>query len=189
MSIRSVTLVALALPFSLLLAGCDRQSTAPTQAGETKEAASTIDRTFAGDPLPAAKLSDPEDATLDLATLKGKPVLLNLWATWCVPCVTEMPMIDDLAGEYGDRLQVVVASQDLQGADKVVPFFAKQKFANLHPWMDPENTLGFALGGGQLPTTVLYDAQGKEVWRVTGEFDWSGAEARGLVDEGLGSKP
>ena len=96
---------------------------------------------------------------LQLASLKGKPVLINLWATWCGPCVLEMPMLDQLAGADGSKLRVVTISQDLQGAAKVVPFFASHKFAHLEPWLDPDNTLGDHYATGILPTTVLYDAQ------------------------------
>ena len=98
----------------------------------------TIDRSFAGQALPAVELTDPAGATLATADLKGTPVLLNLWATWCVPCVTEMPMLDELAGELGDSVRVVTVSQDMNGAEAVGPFFAQRKFAHLPQWLDPE---------------------------------------------------
>jgi thiol-disulfide isomerase/thioredoxin len=110
-------------------------------------------------------------------------VLVNLWATWCVPCITEMPMLDELAGELGDTVEVLTVSEDFQGAEKVVPFFAEKKFANLPQWMDQPNALPPAFGVNSLPVTVLYDAEGKEVWRVVGGFDWSSAEARELIAE------
>jgi thiol-disulfide isomerase/thioredoxin len=120
-----------------------------------------------------------------MGALQGTPVLLNLWATWCAPCVREMPLLDAIAADYGDRLRVLTVSQDLQGASVVQPYFARSGFAHLEPWMDPENELGFALGGGVLPTTVLYNEIGQEVWRVQGDFDWSGEEARAAIDEAL----
>lgn len=124
---------------------------------------------------------------LNSGALSGKPVLLNLWATWCAPCVEEMPTLDALAGDYAGKLRVVTASQDLEGAARVAPFFTAQKFAHLEPWLDPENSLSSALGGeGVLPTTVLYDASGQEVARVVGGFDWQSAEAKALVDEAIG---
>ncbi len=133
--------------------------------------------------MPAANVTDPEGRKLNLGALQGTPVLVNLWATWCAPCVKEMPLLDDLAEDYGDDLQVITVSQDMSGADKVVPFFAARDFRNLEPWMDPENELLFALGGGTLPTTVLYDAMGQEVWRVVGDFDWASEDARAAIDE------
>jgi thiol-disulfide isomerase/thioredoxin len=171
-----------------LVAGCSREEPAEPQA-EAAQGALTgeIDRSRAGDLLPAVVLTDPAGKQLNTAALSGRPVLLNLWATWCAPCVEEMPLLDGLAADYGDKLRVVVASQDLQGAEKVVPFFEKAKFARLEPWLDRENALSTALGGdGVLPTTVLYDASGAEVARIVGAYDWQSAEAKALVDEAIG---
>ncbi|MEH6723290.1 MAG: TlpA disulfide reductase family protein [Qipengyuania sp.] len=135
--------------------------------------------------MPAMTVSDPAGRTLDLAALRGTPVLLNLWATWCAPCVKEMPLLDALAGEYDGPLRVLTVSQDMQGAAVVEPFFSTGGYAMLEPWMDPDNELGFTLGGGVMPTTVLYDAAGEEVWRVQGEYDWSGEEARAAIDAAI----
>nr|WP_241557193.1 TlpA disulfide reductase family protein [Croceibacterium ferulae] len=176
---------------TLLLGGCDRQSAEPAQPAEASQAAApaptgTIDRSFAGRIMPAADLIDPDGATLSLADTRGQPVLLNLWATWCVPCVTEMPLLDDLAGDYDGRLRVLTVSEDMQGAEKVVPFFEERGFANLPRWMDENNDLAVAFGGGAaLPLTVLYDAQGREVWRVMGGHDWADAPARQAIDHAL----
>lgn len=138
---------------------------------------------MAGTLMPAANVVDPDGRTLNLAALQGTPVLLNLWATWCAPCVKEMPMLDDLGADYDEMVHVITVSQDMGGPEKVAEFFKQNKLAYLEPWMDPENNLGFALGGGSLPTTVLYDASGREVWRVRGDFDWSGEAARAAIDE------
>ncbi len=182
-------LVSLTCAFALALAGCDRESAEPAQpAGEVAEAAEEltgkVDRSFTGEVMPAVQLTDPEGQTLDTASLRGKPVLVNLWATWCVPCVTEMPLLNDLAAQLGDDVLVLTVSEDFQGAEKVVPFFAERNLDNLPQWMDPENELAMAYGGGTgLPLTVLYDVDGQEVWRVLGGYDWSSAEARELVAE------
>ncbi|WP_328585413.1 TlpA family protein disulfide reductase [Croceicoccus estronivorus] len=138
--------------------------------------------------MPDFTVSDPTGKTLRLPDLKGTPVLLNLWATWCAPCVTEMPLLDSLANDMQGKLQVVTVSQDMQGADKVAPFFAEKKFSHLPPWLDPQNDLAFHFGGTNLPLSILYDADGHEVWRIAGDLDWSSKEARTLVDEGLSGK-
>jgi len=173
--------------FALVLAGCDRESaeTAQPEGNGAAENAFTgkVDRSLAGEAMPAAELTNPDGTKLVLASLMGKPVLVNLWATWCVPCITEMPLLDDLAGELGDSVQVVTVSEDIQGAEKVTPFFADKKFANLPQWMDTPNALPPALNANSLPVTVLYGADGKELWRVTGGYDWSSAEARELIAE------
>ncbi len=178
----------LTLSLALVLASCDTQPASDTQeqgalAPAKASLSGVIDRSHAGELMPAVSITGPSGDQVSTGAMQGSPMLLNLWATWCAPCVVEMPMLDDLAGEFGTSLRVVTVSQDLQGAAKVKPFFAKQGFRHLQPWLDTDNALGFALGGGVLPTTVLYDADGREVWRVVGEYDWSSAAAREAIAE------
>lgn len=179
---------------ALVLAGCDRESAEPAQpegsaqaesgAAGGSELAGKLDRSFAGEAMPEVAVSDPAGATLDLASLRGEPVLVNLWATWCVPCIAEMPLLDDLAADFEGRVRVITVSEDMTGAEAVEPFFAERSFANLPQWLDPKNDLALAYGGGAaLPLTVLYDAEGREVWRVMGGYDWASDEARALVAE------
>lgn len=177
--------------------GCDRQSPAAPQPESTtaaaEQAASDGAETFngtlnienRGSLMPDFALSDPSGKTLRSADLRGKPVLINLWATWCGPCVLEMPMLDKLAEEDSGKLRVITVSQDIQGAEKVTPFFAARKFAHLEPWMDPDNVLSMHYGTGILPTTVLYDAKGREVWRMIGGHDWSGPRTSAMLAETL----
>ncbi len=136
--------------------------------------------------MPKEIFTAPDGTKTTLASFKGKPLLVNLWATWCGPCVKEMPSLDRLAGRAGDKLQVLTISQDFQGKAIVAPWWAKRKFAHLQPYIDTENGLGFALGSGMLPTTVLYDAQGREIWRVVGGMDWDGPRANTLLAEVTG---
>lgn len=189
-------LLSLTCAVALFAGGCDRQSEEEAQqqeisAGTNADAAAeelngTLDRSHAGEPLPDVTVTDPAGNTLHLPDAKGKPTLLNLWATWCAPCVAEMPLLDALAARLGESGQVLTVSEDMKGAEVVEPFFAQRDFKHLTQWMDPENDLAFGFGGGaSLPLTVLYDAEGKEVWRMIGGFDWSGAEARALIDEAL----
>jgi thiol-disulfide isomerase/thioredoxin len=190
MSLRlSFTLLASAL----CLAGCDRGADDKVQQqgeaeGEKQGLTGEIDRSFAGELMPAVDVTDPAGKTLNLGALQGQPVLLNLWATWCAPCVVEMPMLDNLAAEFDDELRVVTVSQDMQGAEAVEPFFADKGFENLEPWLDPENELGFRFEGGALPITVLYDAGGQEVFRVAGGYHWDSEEAQAAIREALAAR-
>ena len=115
-------------------------------------------------------------------------MLLNLWATWCAPCVAEMPTLDALAARDGG-IDVLTVSQDLNGEEKVDAFFAKRKFEMLEPFIDPELTLMGELGVTTLPTTILYDAQGREVWRMTGMEEWTGPRAAALIAEATKVSP
>jgi thiol-disulfide isomerase/thioredoxin len=187
--------VLLIVPF--LAAACDNGPTQPAQeiqvAGQggsngsapsrAPATAGTVDRSRAGTPAPATPFQDPDGEPTSLAAFAGKPVLLNLWATWCAPCVKELPTLDALAQREGKALQVLTVSQDLEGRAKVEAFLAKGKYRTLEPWLDPEMALMAELGVTTLPTTILYDAQGREVWRVAGDKDWTGAEAAALLAE------
>lgn len=139
-------------------------------------------RTEAGKPVPAASFTGPDDTDVTLAAFRGRPLLVNLWATWCAPCVAEMPTLDRLAAAEAGKLAVVAVAQDLQGAAIVDPWFAKAKLAALEPYLDPENRL-LDVYNSALPTSILYDAEGREVWRVVGAIDWEGAEAKALLGE------
>lgn len=183
--------VTVALALVLPLAGCDRgapeaaQGTAAPGAPAAKpKGAASIDRSFAGQPMPTLDLINPASkAPFDRASLAGRPVLLNLWATWCAPCVKEMPLLEALAGE-DRRIKVLTASQDLGTPDRVLTYFEKERFQRIEPWLDREGALGFHFGGG-LPVSVLYDASGKEVWRVVGDLDWADPEVRGALEEAI----
>ena len=134
------------------------------------------------------QFSDADGNALDLAAQDG-PVLINLWATWCPPCVVEMPQLDTLAGELDGEVQVITISQDVRGAEVVTPFFAKKAFARLEPWLDPDATLSAQFTPeGQLPLTILFDAKGKEVLRVTGGYEWDSPEAIALIRESLAAQ-
>lgn len=171
---------------TLGLAACDREPANPAQEqgalAEGKQSLlGEIDTSHAGDLLPTMNVENLDGKTLNLGALQGQPVLINLWATFCAPCVVEMPMLDDLSDDLGGKVRVLTVSQDVKGAELVGPFFAKMKFKNLESWMETSGELGFTLGSGVLPTTVLYDASGQEVWRVVGDYDWSSAEAREAI--------
>ncbi|QAY76957.1 TlpA disulfide reductase family protein [Sphingosinicella sp. BN140058] len=142
-----------------------------------------LDRSHAGAAAPDVAFQDPDGEPATLADFRGRPLLLNLWATWCAPCIKEMPTLDALAAREGDRLQVVTLSQDMEGRNKVDTFLEAGKFSQLEGWLDPEMKMMAALGIATLPTTILYDAQGKEVWRFVGDEDWAGKDAARLLDE------
>jgi thiol-disulfide isomerase/thioredoxin len=140
-----------------------------------------------GQAMPGASFAAPDGTPVTLAKFKGRPVLVNLWATWCAPCVAELPTLDALAKRAGDRLQVIVVSQDIaDDRPKVDAFWAQRKFTALLPYLDPDYKLDTAYGTGQLPTTILYDKDGLEVWRVVGGMNWDGPRANTLLATVMG---
>jgi thiol-disulfide isomerase/thioredoxin len=158
----------------------------PAWAGPKEEAPTgRLDRSRAGNLAPATGFEDADGKPVNLADFRGRPLLVNLWATWCPPCIAEMPTLDALAAREGDRLKVLTVSQDLDGRDKVEAFFAKQGYRNLETWLDPKMTLMEVLKVDTLPTTILYDARGREVWRVVGMEDWASGRAALLLKDGI----
>ena len=147
-----------------------------------EEVIGTLDRSHKGEAAPAYRFENPSGQKVSLADFRGKPVLLNLWATWCVPCVAEMPTLDALSVTLGDSVLVLALSQDFKGAEKVDPFFQQRAFKRLQPFLDVDAQFSSGMGLN-LPTTILYDSQGKEVWRMLGGMDWMGQTARELIAE------
>jgi thiol-disulfide isomerase/thioredoxin len=192
LSFRPLNSAVLGLCATLLAAGCDKQSGEQAQPQGAAASASvpagaaaltgTIDRSHRGEPLPNVTVKDPSGLSLNLKELKG-PTLINLWATWCAPCVTELPLLDKLAADRAGSLRVVTVSQDMDGGAKVAEFLKGKGVTRLEPWLDPENELAFRYGGGTLPTTIYYDAAGREVWRFVGGHDWTSAETMTMLAE------
>ncbi len=171
---------------ALFTAACDRQSTGQSQAEPGAEAARPggpgLDRSQAGKPMPALALRDPDGEDSNLSAIAaGKPLLVNLWATWCAPCVKELPTLVALAARPGAP-QVIALSQDTSAQAEVAAFLAEKKF-DLEPWQDKDMAIGAALGVQILPTSILYGSDGKEIWRYTGDLDWTGAKAAALLKD------
>ncbi len=184
---------------SLALAACDRQTASAPQ-GEAANAANAaapanstetatryptgrLDRSHAGTGAPTTSFQDPQGRPTNLAAFRGRPLLVNLWATWCGPCVVEMPHLDQLAAAQRDRIQVLAISQDSDGRELVGRFFAARHFTALQPYLDPQLDMMMALRVDTLPTTILYDAQGREVWRMTGMAEWGDERTTRLLSE------
>jgi thiol-disulfide isomerase/thioredoxin len=194
------------LLIGLALAGCDRQKAADPQGnapataaapapagnaaapagapGQPRYPTGRLDRSHAGTAAPDSLFEDGNGRPVRLAAFRGRPLLVNLWATWCGPCIVEMPSLDALAERQGEAIKVLTISQDADdGRRKVADFFAARNFRRLEPYLDSRMDLMMGLRLDTLPTTILYDAQGREVWRMTGMADWSGARAAGLLRE------
>lgn len=174
----------------VLAAGCDRQKPGQPQASAPSADATTgtqqrhrVDRSGRGSPLPTASLTARSGERVTLAELAGQPVVLNLWATWCAPCVEELPTLNRLATDVTGRAHVIALSQDMnEDPAPVHAFLATRGWTDISSWHDPENAVGLDLGGA-LPTTVLFGRDGREVLRVIGPMDWYGPEATALLRE------
>jgi thiol-disulfide isomerase/thioredoxin len=138
-------------------------------------------------PLPDLAFLDPDDKPLKLGDYKGKTILLNFWATWCAPCVKEMPSLDHLQGQMGkDKFLVLPLSLDGPSRPKVQPFYEDRKLANLGIYFDKGRKSMQSLDVSVLPTSILVDAQGREIGRLEGEADWDKPEAVALIKAAMG---
>jgi len=132
---------------------------------------------------PFAAVDDEKGKPVDLAQrLTGKVAVVNFWATWCAPCVTELPTLDRLQGELGgDRFEVVAVSVDLKGIEKVGPFWKEKGYKHLAILLDQRGTMMKAFGTRGLPTTFLVDHEGNIVGYLEGHADWASPEAKALI--------
>lgn len=168
-----------------MVAGCDRQKAEEPQAPAATQVAKGVDRSRKGEAAPTVKFKDPDGGEFDLSSFKGRPVLVNLWASWCAPCIKELPTLQRLEQAQAEegRLGVIAVSQDQGPQGSVEAFLAERDIGRFAAFHDPQMKLTDALGIQVMPTTILYDAEGKEVWRYVGDLDWTGEEAAKLLAE------
>lgn len=186
---RPATAFLLATGVVALLGGCDRKKAPPPQPQQPQvpaeappaQPSGTIDRSRKGAAVPAVPIARLDGAPATLAAFRGKPLLVNLWATWCGPCIRELPTLDALATSEPD-IHVVAVSQDAK-ASAIAGFLAKHPLPHLTVLSDTRNVLIQKFGADTLPQTILFDAHGREVWRLPGDLDWRGEKARLLVAE------
>jgi thiol-disulfide isomerase/thioredoxin len=141
-------------------------------------------------PQPVATFANAAGQPTTLAAFQGRVTLVNLWATWCAPCVTEMPTLARLQGLYSkDDLAVVAISVDrddtrLEAIDQLKALTN----GTLDFYHDPKMGVVFPMKARGFPTTVLYDRNGKELARYAGEADWAGPAARSLIEAAIADK-
>jgi len=134
-------------------------------------------------PAPDIAVTTRAGERLRLADLRGRPVLLNIWATWCAPCVAEMPALENLAAERaGTPLAIMAVSVDRRGESAVAPFLAQHGLEKLPIYLDPKGDVAHAFGIDAIPATILIDREGREVGRLLGAVQWDGGAARELID-------
>ena len=117
-----------------------------------------------------------------LSDYKGKVILVNIWATWCAPCIAEMPMLDELQRQKGGaNFEVVTISLD-RTPEEAQLWVEKNNVKNLPLWHDSTYGVRGTLALPGLPTSIFYDRSGREIARIPGEVNWTSEEALALVD-------
>jgi peroxiredoxin len=138
---------------------------------------------------PDFALRDLDGTMRDLASFRGRVILLSFWATWCMPCRTEMRSIAGLYRKYHDAgFEVVAVFSDVQGAEVVQPFMTRRqlRFTTL---LDATGQVTRLYGVTSLPTTYLLDREGGLVSVAIGDYDWATAEAQALITSLLDPAP
>lgn len=143
-------------------------------------------RTVPSKPMPDLEFLDADDWPMRLSYFPGKVRLLNLWATWCVPCVKEMPSLDRLQTALpNDKFMVLPISLDGPSKSKVAPFYKERKLNNLGIFYDKGRQAMSVLGVSLLPTSILVDPAGRELGRLEGDADWDTPEGIALMKAAL----
>lgn len=128
-------------------------------------------------PIAAIRFDDGQGQARSLSDFRGKVVLLNVWATWCVPCRKEMPALDRLQATLGGpTFEIVALSIDRGEMDVVRKFFTEIGIRNLTIYLDTSGTASRELGVVGLPTTLLVDRQRREIGRLIGPAEWDAPE-------------
>jgi thiol-disulfide isomerase/thioredoxin len=133
-------------------------------------------------PAPAISLADTSGHSVELSELQGKLVIVNLWATWCGPCLREMPSLERLQSRLGERVAVLAVSEDRGGNKTVEPFIAKLGLKSVKIYIDPKSEVGHAFGVRGLPTSFLIDREGKVLGRVEGAAEWDSPKILGVLE-------
>ena len=138
----------------------------------------------AATPLPAPEVTftDIDGKPAGFTDFRGKPVVVNLWATWCQPCLREMPSLERLQEKLAGKLIVAAISQDRGGEKAVTPFLAKLGLDKVRIYLDPKSEVGKAFSVRGLPTSIVLDAAGREIGRVEGAAEWDSEKMLAVLE-------
>ncbi|WP_421790507.1 TlpA family protein disulfide reductase [Hyphobacterium sp.] len=136
-------------------------------------------------PRPPYGFIDPDGVERTLADYEGRVILVNYWATWCAPCIVEMPALDELQVLYGgDDFAVVTISADRRIED-AQRFFEENDLPNLPIYHDNSFAGPTAVGARGLPMSIIYSARGVEMGRMPREADWHSEDAHALIEAAI----
>ena len=146
--------------------------------------------TASAPPTPDLAFTGPDGHKVRLADFKGQVLVLNFWATWCAPCVTEMPALAKLQAAFPVQGLTVVAVSVDRPEDQADARAAVGRLPPLGYYSDPDFALPYRMQPRieGLPTTILFDRSGKERARLSGGADWSGKDAKAVMAALLAEK-
>jgi thiol-disulfide isomerase/thioredoxin len=137
-------------------------------------------------PAPSISFVDLAGNTVSLSEFTGKIVLVNLWATWCEPCLREMPSLERVQSRLGNKIAVVAISEDHGGSKTVEPFIDKLGLRSVKIYLDPRGAMERAFKVQGLPTSFLIDREGRILGRVEGAAEWDAPKLLAVLKSFLG---
>ncbi len=116
--------------------------------------------------------ADGSKKEIKLTEFSGKPSIVHFWATWCTPCVDEMPELEEFSRKYGDKINLIVVASDKSGGQDALKFYQSKGFTSLKVYVDDRGEFMGAMKIKALPTTVFVTSDSLEIGRVMGPIDW-----------------
>jgi thiol-disulfide isomerase/thioredoxin len=176
------SLLKTALSFSLLCV-----TPAVTMLVVRAQSAPPVIERLKGHEIPPIPSTDRAGHPVRLAELRGRVVIVNLWASWCPPCRMEMPSLERLAAQYPNDLTVLAISNDEDGWPAIDRFWG-QKFPHLRVALASQPDLPQRLGALGLPYSLIVDREGHEIGRVPLGIEWDKGEIKALIARGIASR-
>jgi thiol-disulfide isomerase/thioredoxin len=134
-------------------------------------------------PATAVNFQDAEGNQVSFADFKGKVILVNLWATWCAPCIKEMPDLNELQKSLGgEKFEVILLSENQDGIESSLKFLNDNNITHLTTYHDTNRGVARTLKSNALPTSILINAQGMEVGRLIGPAEWNSGDSKALIN-------
>ncbi len=134
-------------------------------------------------PAPTGVFRDAQGNEASFADYKGKVILVNLWATWCAPCIKEMPDLNELQKSHGsEKFEVVLLSENQDGIESSLAFLKENNITHLNTYHDFDRSIARSLKSNALPTSVIINAEGNEVGRLLGPAAWNSGDAKVLIN-------
>ena len=176
-------LAVIIIALAVVASGLGQAPAGPAQAAS--ETVEPKDFTWHDKPVdaPATVFKDASDMNKTLKDFGGKVLIVNFWATWCAPCVKEMPALDRLNAKLGGKdFQVIAINQERNGPKIAKPFVEKQGW-KLHLYLDPATGFYKDAKLGGLPTSLIIGKDGKELGRIAGEVVWDSPAVEKMVQD------